>query len=483
LQNTKNKNSFQWAISGTYIKYFAQFFVTLILVRIISPKDFGLMAMTATVITFLNTFTDFGLSWVVIKEQNLNQRQHIAIFWMNTLVGVVLGGLCFALAPAIGLFYEAETVTLLVRLQAINFLLIGMYSMPAALLRRDMRFAELTKYNLFAAFVGHVVVLSMALSGFGVWALAAGPLVNSFVLLSVLLIFSGVQIRKPHFEKSDLRFLKFGGLLTLSGVFFYVSRNLDDILIGKFYGPSQLAFFTKAYFLMMLSTFLPSGAIGQVFVSVIAREKEKGEEAWKRDFSLYLRNFLFFSAPVCVGLSLTASETVSVIYGARWEGSVPILFWLALAGLFQPWHNSVDWVLIGLGRAKVHLYWSAMTATVLSFCFWFGAQISVEAVAMFYLLGISVFVAIPSQLFIHIVYKIPIMQTFNKTGPVLLCTGILAASVLGVKAIPIVQNQPSYWRLTILSLTGIIAYVASALVLVKPIPLGFRLNKPKKSTR
>lgn len=465
------KHGINWSFTLVLTRNAINLLSTLILARLIIPKDFGLVAMAATTTGFIAVFADLGLSWATIQRKDLKKEQLDNLFWINTATGIFLWLACIAFAgPLSQWFYKEPALLGIIAISGANFFFNGLTVQPSAVLTRKMRFRLITLIETVSVFVAALIGIFLAASGFGYWALISLIVSTSAVRVILLFYFSGYMPGKPQKSPGTLDLLKFGGWLTVSGINFYLARNLDNIVIGHFWGTEELAFYSKAYFLMCLPTMFPVQAIAPVMLPALSALFRNNDNQIEHIYRKYLFSILIFSAPICAGLSLTSTETIKIVFGPQWLPVIPMLSVLAIAGLFQPLYNSVGWLLIAAGKSKEYFFWSLISAIIYIFAFFFGVRWGAFGVAVAFALASGVLLTFPSQYFAHRMARFSFGVTCKTLFFIYLSIGIMALTVLGINEI--LASYFGWISLLCAKIaTGIIVYTLSLFAFVRPLPI------------
>ena len=208
----------------------------MILARLLDPKDFGLVGMVTAFTGVLDLFRDFGLSSAAIQRSTVTNEQASTLFWINLLVGVLLGLLALALAPAIAAFYHEPRLLGVTAVLAAGFVFNAAGVQHSVILQRQMRFVALAVINTVALAVGTILAIGGAMAGFGYWALVA----MSVTLPLSTTIGSWVTTSwipgKPRRRSGIRSLMRFGGAVTFNGLLGYAAKNLEKVLLGKVLG-------------------------------------------------------------------------------------------------------------------------------------------------------------------------------------------------------------------------------------------------------
>lgn len=337
---------------------------TVILARLLSPADYGLVAMVMTLTAFFQFFSDMGLSWATVQRSAVTRQQVDNLFWVNTAFGAVLWGACALSGPLLNRFYGRSELAPVAAVLGAGFLLGGVAVQPTALLRRQMRLRALALIEVAARAAGAAAGVAMALAGFGYWSLAGQALVAQAVVAGLALLVSEYRPGTPRRGAGTGALIKFGGYLAGFEVFAYLGQNVDAIIVGRVFGAEPLGYYSRAYFLMLLPAMLTSGSLNAVMVPSLSALRSN-PEAMGAAYRKAMEAVAYVAFPLAIGLAVTAPEAVLVVYGERWAPVIPLLFWLSLGALFLPL-DTYRWLFIAAGRGRALLGWGIVQAVLLS---------------------------------------------------------------------------------------------------------------------
>ncbi len=234
------------------IKFVLRMGSTVVLARLLSPEDYGLIGMATVVIGFVQLFKDLGLSAATVQKSEINHQQVSTLFWINLIISFAIALLVIALAPLVARFYDEPLLRGITMALAITFIFGGLTVQHQALLQRQMRFAALAKIEIISMLVGVIVAVASAWYGLGYWALVHMQIAT--VITNAIAVWLSCSWRPglPSQDSAIKSMLAFGGNLTGFRLVNYFSRNLDNLLIGRYWGSQQLGLYAKAYQLVLL---------------------------------------------------------------------------------------------------------------------------------------------------------------------------------------------------------------------------------------
>lgn len=344
-------------------KFFLTMVGTVILARLLSPEDYGLVGMVVVVTGFISIFKDLGLSVATVQKTEISNEQISTLFWINVLVSVCLLLVTIAIAPGIAWFYGEPKVTAITIAYAAGFLFGGFAVQHEALLRRRMRFLALATAEIIALVVSSVVAITMAWYGARYWALVFSQLCLGLVYCTAVWIACGWRPGLPVRYSGVREMLAFGGNLTGFGVVNYFARNLDNLLIGRFWGPQQLGLYARAYQLLLFPIDQMITPITAVAVPALSRLKDSPER-YRQAYLRLLEKVALLTMPVMAFVIVSSDWLVAIVLGPKWSGVSPIFSLLGIAGLVQPLASTAGWLFVTQGRTQHMFKWGMIGSTI-----------------------------------------------------------------------------------------------------------------------
>ena len=355
----------------------------MILARLLEPRDFGLVGMVTAVIGVLNLFKDFGLSTATVQSAAISEEQISALFWINILVGVILGVLSFAIAPLIATFYHEPRLVGITAVLATGFLFNAAGVQHSALLQREMRFTMLAAIDVGALLVSSIIGVGMALKGFGAWALVGVAVSSPFVSTVCFWLSARWSPGRPR-RRGEIRpMMRFGGLLTLNGLIVYIAYNLDKILLGRYWGAGIIGIYGRAYQLINIPTDNLNSAIGSVAFSTLSRLQHDPDRL-KRYFLKGYSLVVMMTLPITFACVLYADDLILVMLGPKWQGAIPIFRLLAPTILIFAVINPLGWLLYSLGLVGRSLKIALVIAPLVTAGYFIGLPYGPKGVALAY---------------------------------------------------------------------------------------------------
>jgi PST family polysaccharide transporter len=230
--------------------------------RLLSPEEFGVVAMVTVVTSFYGLFTSAGLSSATVQRVTVTDSQISTLFWVNMLIGAGLGGLCLATAPALVAFFHEPRLMWVTAAMAVGFLVNAAGVQHIALLQRDLRFVTLTSIEVLAQVASMAIGIALAVAGFGYWALVAAMLVGPGVMTVLAWTTTRWIPGRPHRDAEIMSMLRFGGVVTIQSALNYGAQNIDKVLLGRLRGADTLGLYGRAYQLVFMPMTNMSAAVG-----------------------------------------------------------------------------------------------------------------------------------------------------------------------------------------------------------------------------
>ncbi len=329
-----------------------QLVVSIVLARLLLPREFGLIGMLTVFLALGAVFLNSGFGSALIQNRDATEVHYSSVFYTNILLSLVAAGtLCWA-APLIARFFEEPMLIPLTRVLSFNFVLSSLGLIQSFLLTKRLDFRAQTKATLTASVCSGLVGIAMAVLGFGVWSLVAQSV--SLTLLNTLLLWTFNAWRPQKvFSIAALRELfGFGSRLLVSSLLDTVFSNIYNVVIGKLFSPVDLGYYTRAYTLQQLPSQTVGGIVGRVTFPLFA-EIQADPAGVRNGFRQALRALALVNFPVMIGLLGCARPLVLTLLTEKWAPAIPYLQLLCIVGLLYPVHLINLNVLLAQGRSDL----------------------------------------------------------------------------------------------------------------------------------
>lgn len=325
-----------------------------VLARLLAPSDFGLFAMVTAVIGIGELLRDFGLSVASLQAKTLDPREKSNLFWVNTVVGALLGITVFAASWPIALLFGDDRLIAITQALSVTFLVNGIATQFKAQINRDLRFMVLGVTEAVPQAVALVAAIAIAATTHSYWALVAQAVVAA--ALEAVLCLALARWRPGRYRRDVPigRFVRFAGALVGTQALAYLPKNIDSILLGALRGPTELGFYNRAYQIVVLPLTQVTAPLSRVAIPVLSRLQDATDV-----FMTYLRTAqfatvtvtsVFYGAMIGFGAPL-----VELVLGDHWLDAVPMLQILAISGIFRALSQVPYWIFVTLGQTGKQL--------------------------------------------------------------------------------------------------------------------------------
>lgn len=363
----------------------------MVLARLLEPRDFGLVGMVTAVIGILNLFRDFGLSAASVQRESVTEDQLSTLFWINILVGGVLGALAVASAPFVAIFYHEPRLFWVTAALAAGFLFNAAGVQHLAILQRQMRFTGLATIDVISQLISSAVGIVMALRGYGYWALVGNTITTPLIATICLWISAKWVPGRPRRQIGIRSMMRFGGTITLNGLIVYIAYNLEKVLLGRFWGAEVIGIYGRAYQLINIPTDNLNSSVGEVAFSALSRVQNDPN----RLRSYFLKGYslvLALTIPITIACAIFANDVIMVVLGPKWTDAIAIFRLLAPTILIFALINPLGWLLFSLGLVGRSLKIALVIAPLVIAGYVIGLPYGPKGVALGYSAAMTVWV-------------------------------------------------------------------------------------------
>lgn len=396
----KTYSAVRWTSASAVFRAALQIVQVAVLARLLSPEDYGLMAMVGVVLGFAGVFADLGLSSAFVQRKQVTEEERSSLFWLNVVVGAAFTFLVGVSSPVIAILYGDNRLTPLVALSALSFLVVSLGQQVRVAAEKELHFRSVVVLETGATFVGFLTALVSAACGLGVYSLVLGGLATSSLASAFAWLFLASGWRPQlRLQLKDVQpYLAFGVAVVGSNIVGQIHQTLDLLLGGRLLGAAQLGLYSLPRNLVLQIQFLINPVITRVGFPLIARVQNDAD----RVRSIYLKTLNMtasVNAFLYVYMAFFAPEIVRILLGGKWAGAVSLLRLLAVWGVARSVINPVGSLLLGMGRASLAFGWNAALLVVVPPVLWVGAAHGSIGLARA-LVGLSFFLLVPSWYFL-----------------------------------------------------------------------------------
>jgi PST family polysaccharide transporter len=365
------------------IRVVVQFASVVILSRLLLPAQFGLLAMAGPVVAFAWLFQDLGLTQAIVQKPSIEHREVSSLFFLSFGMSVALALILALAAPAVGWFYGQPEVALLTAAMGINIILGGAGTTQYALLNRRLKFGTLAIIDAASAIIGLAVSIGLALRYHSFWALYGGSVAAVLVPTVLYWWVTGWRPSWPKRNSGVRHALTFGLDVTGFNLANFFARNLDNVLIGRYWGDRPLGLYDRAYKLLLFPLQQINNPLAKVMLPVLS-QMNGDPDRYRYAFLRALSQVLLMTLPGIAFLVGTSKTIIPILLGYQWADAAPIFAALGMASFVQVLNNPSGWLFMSQGRTREYMYWGLFGSVTAIISFVVGLPYGVVGVAVAY---------------------------------------------------------------------------------------------------
>ena len=404
---------------------------TLIVARLLTPVDYGIVSMAAIYIGLAQVANQFGLSAAVIQQRDLTDNQISELGGLSVALSAFFMIMSLLLAAPISLFFGEPKVQPVIIVLSITFLTSGLQVLPRSLLSRELRFRELAWLDGIEAVAATITTLLLAIAGFGYWSLVAGLVLSRSIGSAVAMVWYPHRIRWPHSLNSIRRPLRLGAHITGASILWTAYQSADRTVAGRKLGTVALGEYTLAWDLASVPVEKIGSLIARTTPAVFASVQDD-VAALRRYVLAMTEGVSILTFPAAIGFALVADEFVRVLLGSHWEAAVAPLRILALAGAFRSIRPVLSQALVFTGHSKSNLKGVIAEAIFMPCLFLVGSYWGVVGIGTAWLLGYPLVCLCFMVRYALRVCELSIVRYALSLWPALTASLIMSGSVIGI---------------------------------------------------
>jgi len=453
-----------WRSGSQIIAQISMWASTFFVIRLLNPSDYGLFAMTQSVLVLLSLLNGGGFAGALVRAETITTKDVRQVFGLLVALNVGIALLQIAAAPLAASYFKHPLVGELLVVQSLLYLANPFIVLPSALLARSMDFHRQAKVNLLAAAAGALTSILCALSGFGVWTLVFAPLALVWTRAIGMTVAARLLVWPSFHLAGAGATVRFGGAMLLSAFLWLIQTQADVFIGGRALDPHHLGLYTTSLFLAQILTakFIPP--LNEVAFTAYARLQGRGEAAYA--FEKSVRIIMMVSLPFYFGLATTAAPFVQTMLGPKWIEAVPIVAILALAMPFVTLQILFTPATTALGHIRIQVISSAAGAVIMPLGFLLTVRGGATGLAWTWLTAFPILAAFTAWIAMPIIGTSAAALARAVTPPLLAATGM--AIVVELVDHLIAVQSPAL-RLALLVGTGGITYAVLALLVARPV--------------
>lgn len=343
-----------WRFAERCGAYLVQFVVSIVLARILGPEAYGTIALVTVFTTIMQVFVDSGLGNALIQKKNADNLDFSTVFYTNITFCIILYIVIFFASPLIANFYDKPELAAITRVLGLTIVISGVKNVQQAYVSKNMMFRKFFFATLTGTIGAAIVGIIMAKNGYGVWALVAQQLFN--LTVDSLILWITVKWRPDwafSFERLKGLF-SYGWKLLVSSIIDTVYNNIRQLVIGKKYSSSDLAYFNKAKQFPNLIISNVNTSIDSVLLPTMSSAQDDRERV-KIMTRKAIKTSVFIMAPLMMGLAFTGNNVILVLLTDKWIDCVPYLYIFCITSMFYPIHSANLNAIKAMGRSDLFL--------------------------------------------------------------------------------------------------------------------------------
>lgn len=445
----------KWTAAARFTGQLITWAITIIVIRLLAPGDYGLVATAGILIGFAGLIQEMGLIPALVQAKEVDEYRIRQVFGFILISNIVIFSSLFVISPYFALLFEQPELENIIRVLGMNFLITALSSVPIAMLRRELKLKEISLVELCAAVTGSLTTLGLAYSGYGVWALVFGNVAKAVTSTVIFLVITNFHAM-PIFSLSGMRqFAVFGANVTIGRTIWYFSGQADVMLIGKFLGNEMLGLYAVVNHLANMPLSRIMGIVNQVAFPAFSRIQENKDQC--REYFLTAAQLLgLITFPVLWGLSSVSADFITVILGDKWSDAGIVLMLIPLMIPLKAMDMILTPMVEGIGRPNVSLRNVITISIIIPSMIVAGINWGIVGVSAFYVVGY-----IP-VLYLNCRRSLQLLDTncwelFCRLKTIIFCAGTMYLAVYVARTTYLADFDVA-WRLTGSIIVGAVVF-------------------------
>lgn len=358
-------------MGGLWGRALLQMISTVILARLLTPADFGLITMVGAVMGIAELVRDFGMTGAIIQAKDLSERVWRSLLWLSAFIGIGLSAVVALCAPLIAALYNEPRLVVVTLVMAPGVFFSGLVMPLQARATKELRFGTLASLDVSTMLLGVIVGIATAFLGWGYWALVAMAGAQFLVRFVVLWVIVKPKFGPPRIVRETWALVGTGGSIFGAELLGYAEKNLDNVIIGAQLGPAALGQYSRAYALFLLPLQQMNGPLGRVALPVLSTLRDDGER-----YRRYIRSAAlvigYLTLPTYAVAAGVAQPLVAMLLGPNWSVAATVFSLLAIAGFAQAIGRLRTWIYISLGHSHRQFMYDLVARPLIIAGYFFG---------------------------------------------------------------------------------------------------------------
>ena len=402
------------------------FLANLVLVRLLSPEDFGKIGILLVFTAICQACIDGGFASALIQKKDVSNQDYSTVFYWNLVVAIVLMIATYFFAPLVGVYYNSSLLCDILRVQSCAFFINAFSIVQTAKLTKELNFKVLATRTIVATTIASVVAILLAFAGWGVWSLVAKEIINAIVGAILLWSFCKWRPIVGFSIRSFKKMFGFGSMIFISSIVDTIYRNIQSLIIGRAFSIKDLGYYTQAKKMEEIPIYGGTTVLTQVLFPVyssIADQPDYMKTVVRKNVILVT----FFSFPIMMLLILVAKPLLTILFTAKWSESIPLFQILCIEGLFFPLNCTNTEIFKAIGRSDVYFILQTAKRIVSLVIIFYSVRFGLYAM-MWTVAATGVFFYIVNIIFTHNVFKYKVREQLVDILPNLILSIITCSS-------------------------------------------------------
>jgi PST family polysaccharide transporter len=449
-----------WTLFANVSSQAISFLVTVVLARLLTPVDFGVVAISAVFIGVITLFQDVGMGAALIQRKEIDDDYLSTSFSVSLLAGAVLAGLIAAISPLVASFYGQAVLRDILLVSSIGFLLSPFTSIHTSILSKSLEFKKVALIQLGTQAVSGSISVGLALSGYGLWSMVLGKILSQPLLIPVVWSVVKWRPRLKVVRKCFTDLFGFSSHLLGFNLLNFFARSLDNLIIGKYLGPQALGYYSVAYNLMLKPLQLISWSIGKVLFPVFSSIQDDPAQT-RAVYLKIIKSISLITFPMMTGLFMVAEEFILSVYGDTWRPAILPLKLLCAVGAIQSIGTTAGVIFNSQGRSDLNLKVGAVSATSIVIGFIIGINWGVIGLITAYI-AVSLPIFFLGQFYANRLIGLEMGALLSALVPAAACSGFMVAVLAALRYMSGSMRFEVATALVLLILLGAASYILFA---------------------
>lgn len=453
------KGGFYLAVVNIFSQFLA-IAVNIVLARLLSPDDFGLIALSTTYIGLITLFTNIGFGSSIVYNQETSQGQLSTLFWLNLILSVFTFLIVIFTAPFASNFYDEPRLIKVVWLSSISILLTPLFIINYKIKERDLEFKQLSRITLLSTITGAVAGIVAAFFKLGVYSLVIQSLISTVARMVIILLISSWKPSFTYHFSAVKEMVWYSIKYKLSSSVLFFERNIDYLILGRVFSSAIVGYYAFAYNIM----YTPVKRISYIFSDILFPSFSSIQAYPNKIIHGYFQSIQLISMvafPLMTIVSLNADWIITLIFGNKWDEAIPIVRILAFAGAIQSISQVGGVIFSSIGKPEVNIYIGLVRIALTAAAILIGSSRGILSVA--YLLTFSRLLSfIIMMIAIYAFIKYSLFDIWNYLKGSLVCVLVLVVfEILLIRDIIALPSIIKFILMTLISIVIIISFHGS----------------------